>query len=64
MVGARKVTGKGEIGLFFRKGPPVLAKIPRFQQMKAGVNGEYSRNAILSLQGEATHTGGLADYIL
>ena len=64
MVGARKVTGKGENRPFFRKGPPVLAKIPHFQQMKAGINGEYSRNAILSLQREATPTGGLAYYIL
>lgn len=64
MVRARRVTGKGENRLFFRKGSPVLAKIPRFHLLKAGINGEYSRNAILGLQGEAKPTGGLADYIL
>lgn len=64
MVGARKVTDKGENRPFFRKGPPVLAKIPRFHLLKAGINGEYSRNAILSLQGEAKPAGGLAYYIL
>lgn len=58
------MTGKGENRLFPRKGPPVLAKIPRFHLLKAGINGEYSRNAILSLQGEAKPTGGFADYIL
>ncbi len=64
MVGARKVTGKGENRPFSRKGPPILAKIPRFHLLKAGINGEYSRNAILSLQGEAKPASGLADYIL
>lgn len=64
MVGARKVTGKGENRPFFRKEPPVLAKIPRFHLLKAGVNGAYSRNAFLALQGEAKPAGGLADYIL
>ena len=64
MVGARKMTGKWENRPFFRKGPPVLAKIPRFHLQKAGINGEYSRNAFLALQGEAKPAGGLADYIL